>query len=77
MRPVKISTLSFNYFNLPLWAGQHQGIFAREGLDVEIEVHQTIDAVYERLQDGHVQFSRGTTEPVSYTHLTLPTIYSV
>ena len=64
MRPVKISTLSFNYFNLPLWAGQHQGIFAREGLDVEIEVHQTIDAVYERLQDGHVQFSRGTTEHV-------------
>lgn len=36
MRPVKISTLSFNYFNLPLWAGQHRGIFAYEELDVEI-----------------------------------------
>lgn len=64
MTPVKISTLSFNYFNLPLWAAQRLGIFKSEGLDVEVEVHETIDAVYERLRDGHVQFSRGTTEHV-------------
>lgn len=64
MHPIKISTLSYNYFNLPLWAGVRQGLFEAEGLAVEIETDETIDAVYERLRDGHVQFSRGTTEHV-------------
>ena len=41
-----------------------KGYLRDEGLDVEIEVHETIDAVYERLRDGHVQCSRGTTEHV-------------
>ena len=64
MQPIKISTLSYNFFNLPLWAALHQGLFAEEGLDVSVEVHETIDTVYERLRDGYVQFSRGTTEHV-------------
>jgi NitT/TauT family transport system substrate-binding protein len=64
MTPVRISTLSYNYFNLPLWAAKRQGIFEAEGLDVELEVFETIDEVYERLRDGHTQFSRGTTEHV-------------
>lgn len=64
MCALKVSTLSYNYFNLPLWAALSEGIFEAEGLDVEIETHETIDAVYERLRDGHVQFSRGTTEHV-------------
>ena len=64
MTVVKLSTLSRNYFNLPLWVAQHEGLFRDEGLDVECEIYDSIDKVSERLSDGHVQFSRGTTEHV-------------
>ena len=64
MTALKVSTLSRNYFNLPLWVGQANGLFAAEGLDVTLDVHESITVVYERLRDGHVQLSRGTTEHV-------------
>lgn len=64
MTPIKVSTLSRNFFNLPLWAAQHRGLFRDEGLHVDIAYFETIDTVYEQLRDGHVHFSRGTTEHV-------------
>jgi ABC-type nitrate/sulfonate/bicarbonate transport system substrate-binding protein len=64
MVTVKLSTLSRNYFNLPLWVAQHEGLFHDEGLSVEFEIYESIDMISERLRDGHVQFSRGTTEHV-------------
>lgn len=64
MTPIKVSTLSRNYFNLPLWVAQDRGLFRDEGLDVDIAYFETIDTVYEQLRDGHVHFSRGTTEHV-------------
>jgi ABC-type nitrate/sulfonate/bicarbonate transport system substrate-binding protein len=64
MVTVKLSTLSRNYFNLPLWVAQHEGLFRDEGLSVEFEIYESIDMIAERLRDGYVQFSRGTTEHV-------------
>ena len=64
MRPLRLATVSRNYFNLPIWIALHQGCFAAEGLDVTLEIHEPIDAVYERLRDGHVQFACGVTEHV-------------
>jgi ABC-type nitrate/sulfonate/bicarbonate transport system substrate-binding protein len=61
---VKVSAISRNFFNLPLWVGQHLGFFRDEGLDVEVEYYEAIDIVHERLRGGHVQFSRGATEHV-------------
>lgn len=63
-RPLRLATVSRNYFNLPIWIALHQGCFAAEGLDVTLEIHEPIDAVYERLRDGHVQFACGVTEHV-------------
>jgi len=64
MTPIKVSTLSRNYLNLPLWVAEHRGMFRNEGLDVDIAYYETINTVYEELRDGHVHFSRGTTEHV-------------
>ena len=64
MHHLRLATVSRNYFNLPIWIALDQGFFAAEGLDVTLEIHEPIDAVYHRLRDGHVQFACGVTEHV-------------
>lgn len=64
MLPLRLATVSRNYFNLPIWIALQEGFFAAENLDVTLEIHEPIDAVYERLRDGHVQFACGVTEHV-------------
>jgi len=64
MFPLRLAAVSRNYFNLPIWIALREGLFTAEGLDVTLEIHEPIDAVDQRLRDGHVQFACGVTEHV-------------
>ena len=61
-RVLRVGAVSRNYFNLPLWIAQDAGLFAREGLQVEIELHEPIDEVTRRLRSGHFQLALEVTE---------------
>lgn len=61
-RALRVGAVSRNYFNLPLWIAQEAGLFAREGLEVEIELHEPIDEVTRRLRSGHFQLALEVTE---------------
>ena len=65
---IPFAAVSRNYFNLPVWIAQHCGLFAREGLDVRIELHEGVDEVTNRLRDGRVRFAYGITEHVILDH---------
>jgi ABC-type nitrate/sulfonate/bicarbonate transport system substrate-binding protein len=62
MRALKVGAVSRNYFNLPLWIAQHTGLFAREGLSVEIMLIEAIDEVTRRLAAGELQLALDVTE---------------
>jgi ABC-type nitrate/sulfonate/bicarbonate transport system substrate-binding protein len=64
MDKLKFAAVSRNYFNMPIWAAKHAGLFNDEGLDVDIELYEPIDEVTERLRDGRVQFNYGVTEHI-------------
>src|SRR5258708_7866145 len=64
MDKLKFAAVSRNYFNMPIWVAKHAGHFSDEGLDVDIELHEPIDEVTDRLRDGRVQFAFGVTEHV-------------
>jgi ABC-type nitrate/sulfonate/bicarbonate transport system substrate-binding protein len=64
MDRIKLAAVSRNYFNMPLWVGLHEGLFAAEGLDVALELHEPIDEVTDRLRDGSVDLAVGVTEHV-------------
>jgi ABC-type nitrate/sulfonate/bicarbonate transport system substrate-binding protein len=64
MDRIKIAAVSRNYFNMPLWIGLHEGLFAQEGLDVALELYEPIDEVTDRLRDGRVALACGVTEHV-------------
>jgi ABC-type nitrate/sulfonate/bicarbonate transport system substrate-binding protein len=64
MDRLRLAAVSRNYFNLPLWIGLHQGLFAAEGLDVALELHEPIDEVTDRLRDGRVDLALGVSEHV-------------
>jgi ABC-type nitrate/sulfonate/bicarbonate transport system substrate-binding protein len=62
MQKLAFAAVSRNYFNMPVWIAQHQGMFADEGLDVAIELHESVNEVTNRLRDGRVQLAYGITE---------------
>src|SRR3954452_5357309 len=64
MQKIAFAAVSRNYFNMPVWIAKHQGMFADEGLDVSIELHEGVNEVTERLRDGRVQLAYGITEHV-------------
>jgi ABC-type nitrate/sulfonate/bicarbonate transport system substrate-binding protein len=64
MRTLTVGAVSRNYFNMPLWIAQHQGLFAGAGLTVAIELYEPIDAVTERLKRGALDLALGVTEHV-------------
>jgi ABC-type nitrate/sulfonate/bicarbonate transport system substrate-binding protein len=64
MHKLAFAAVSRNYFNMPVWIANHHGLFADEGLDVAIELHEGVDAVTDRLRDGRVQLAYGITEHV-------------
>lgn len=64
MKKLIFTAVSRNYFNLPIWIAQHQGMLADEGLDVAVELHEGVDEVTNRLRDGRAQIGYGITEHV-------------
>ena len=64
MKKLIFTAVSRNYFNLPIWIAQHQGMLADEGLDVAIELYEGVDEVTNRLRDGRAQIGYGITEHV-------------
>jgi ABC-type nitrate/sulfonate/bicarbonate transport system substrate-binding protein len=64
MEKITFNAVSRNYFNMPVWIAQHQGMFADEGLDVTIELYEGVDEVTNRLRDGRAQLAYGITEHV-------------
>jgi ABC-type nitrate/sulfonate/bicarbonate transport system substrate-binding protein len=64
MEKLVFTAVSRNYFNMPVWIAQHQGLFADEGLDVAIELYEGVDEVTNRLRDGRAQLAYGITEHV-------------
>jgi ABC-type nitrate/sulfonate/bicarbonate transport system substrate-binding protein len=64
MKKLIFTAVSRNYFNLPIWIAQHQGMLADEGLDVTIELYEGVDEVTNRLRDGRAQIGYGITEHV-------------
>lgn len=64
MIKLRVGAISRNYFNMPLWIAVHQKMFAEEGLDVSVELHEPIDAVWQRLQDGRLDIALGVTEHI-------------
>lgn len=68
MDVIPFAAVSRNYFNLPVWIARHRGLFADEGLDVRIELHEGVDEVTQRLRDGRVRLAYGITEHVVLDH---------
>lgn len=64
MDKLRFAAVSRNYFNMPVWIGVHQDLFQQEGIDLAVEVHESVDEVSNRLYDGTVQFAYGITEHV-------------
>jgi ABC-type nitrate/sulfonate/bicarbonate transport system substrate-binding protein len=64
MKKLTFAAVSRNYFNLPIWVAKHRGMFAGEGLDVSIELHEGVDEVTNRIRDGRAQLGYGITEHV-------------
>lgn len=64
MRKLTFAAVSRNYFNLPIWVAKHRDMFAEEGLDVAIELHEGVDEVTNRIRDGRAQLGYGITEHV-------------
>ncbi len=61
---IRLGAISRNYFNMPIWIAAHTGMFEDEGLEVSIELHEPIDAVWQRLQDGRLDLALGVTEHI-------------
>jgi ABC-type nitrate/sulfonate/bicarbonate transport system substrate-binding protein len=59
MQKLAFAAVSRNYFNMPVRIAVHQGVFADEGLDVSIELHEGVDEVTNRLRDGRVELAYG------------------
>jgi ABC-type nitrate/sulfonate/bicarbonate transport system substrate-binding protein len=64
MGKLRVGAVSRNYFNMPLWVAQHRGMFAREGLEVELHLIEGIDEVTRRLVAGELDIDLGVTENV-------------
>jgi len=64
MNKVRLGAISRNYFNMPIWIAAQTGMFEQEGLEVTIELHEPIDEVFTRLQDGRLDLALGVTEHI-------------
>ncbi|SEQ28538.1 ABC-type nitrate/sulfonate/bicarbonate transport system, substrate-binding protein [Faunimonas pinastri] len=64
MTKLAFAAVSRNYFNMPVWVGVDQGFFRDEGIELAVELHESVDEVSNRLYDGRVQLAYGITEHV-------------
>lgn len=62
MALLRVGAVSRNYFNLPLWLGVDAGLFADEGLSLELHLIEAIDQVTEGLADGTLDLALNVTE---------------
>ena len=53
-----------NFFNLPVWVAQDCGLFARQGIEVELYLNTAIEEVFAHVKDGRAQIGRNSTELV-------------
>lgn len=68
METIRFAAVSRNDFKMPVWGARRAGLFAAEGLDVEIELHEGVDEMTDRLRDGRVSLACGITEHVVLDH---------
>jgi len=61
---IRVGAVSRNYFNMPLWVAQSEGLFEREGLQVELHLIEAIDEVTRRLAAGEFDIDLGVAENV-------------
>ena len=64
MDQLRFAAVSRNYFNMPLWIGVEAGLFCEQGIEVQVELHEGVDEVTDRLADGRVDLAYGITEHV-------------
>lgn len=64
MDRIKIGAVSRNYFNLPLWIAEHQGLFADEGIEPDIHLIEGIAEVDQRLNELDLDIALSVTENV-------------
>jgi len=64
MEKITAGAISRNYFNMPFWIAVHEGMFTHEGLEVTLELHEPIDEVWRRLQEGRLDIALGVTEHI-------------
>ncbi len=64
MDRLTLAVVSRNYFNMPAWIAREAGLFAAEGLDVQIDHIEGIEEVNDRVRDGSAQLAYGVTEHV-------------
>lgn len=64
MDSIKIGAVSRNYFNLPLWIAEQQGLFADEGIAPDIHLIEGIAEVDQRLNELDLDIALSVTENV-------------
>ncbi len=64
MEKITAGAISRNYFNMPFWIAVHEGMFTHEGLEVTLELHEPINEVWRRLQEGRLDIALGVTEHI-------------
>lgn len=64
MDTIKIGAVSRNYFNLPMWIAEHQGLFADEGIAPDIHLIEGIAEVDQRLNELDLDIALSVTENV-------------
>lgn len=64
MDRITVSGTLPNFFNLPIWVAQDCGLFARQGIEVELYLNTAIEEVFAWVKDGRAQIGRNSTELV-------------
>jgi ABC-type nitrate/sulfonate/bicarbonate transport system substrate-binding protein len=64
MDHITVATVARNYYNLPFWIAQEQGLFEKHGLDVTFIEHDSVDVVTDHVRSGRAHIVRGITEHV-------------
>src|SRR5258708_15209952 len=62
MTPLKVGVISRTVFYVPVWAGRTTGLFAEQGLDVNVSVLDNGEKANEELRAGGLQVTIASTE---------------
>ncbi len=64
MEKLVLTTVSRNFYNLAALDIPSRGLLCGEGLEVTLDIHESVDAVTDHLRDGRAQLARGITEHI-------------